>query len=118
MCKTNILYVDKSKIEGNGLFSKINLNKNTCIGLLAVVYGDDEFDDKPYGNFINHSKNNNITLELVVDKKKEIIYVIGKTNKYINKGEELTANYYDKNAPKPNYKTNESFEFDKKLNIF
>jgi hypothetical protein len=54
MCRSNILYRDKSLIEGYGLYSKINLKKGTCVGLLARVYGNSNFDDLPHGRFINH----------------------------------------------------------------
>ena len=113
MCKSNILYTDTSDIQGEGLFCKINLKKGECIGLLARVYGEKDFDDQPHGNFINHSKKNNITLEIITDNKKRIIYVIGKANKYIKKGEELTANYYDEYAPSPNFLNTEKFQFNK-----
>lgn len=115
MCKINILYIDKSTIEGYGLFCKKPLKYGECIGILARVYGDSEFNDKPYGRYINHSENNNIDLELVRDRKNKIIYVLGVSNKYINEGEELFANYLDENAPKPNFVSKESFKFNKKL---
>ena len=118
MCKTNILVIKKSLIEGKGLFCKYDLKKNDCIGLLAKVYGDDYFDDDPFGRYINHSNKNNIDLKLVRDQEKRIIYVLGIANKYIPKNEELTANYNDSNAPKPNFITERSFNFDKKLNNF
>ena len=111
MCKINILYIDNSQIEGKGLFCKKSLSVGECVGVLARVYGDDKFDDKPYGRFINHSEDNNLDLKIVKDKTNRIIYVLGIANKYISKGEELTANYTDKNAPKPNFITNESFGF-------
>ena len=111
MCKTNILYIDNSLIEGKGLFCKQNLEIGECVGLLARVYGDDKFDDKPYGRFINHSEENNLDLKIVKDKIKRIIYVLGIANKYIFKGNELTANYKDKKAPKTNFITNESYGF-------
>jgi len=103
MCRTNILFINESNIHGNGLFCKINLNKGDCIGLLARVYGKDNFDDKPYGNYINHSKENNIKLDIINDVSNSVVYVIGKANKYIKAGEELTANYLDKYAPRPNF---------------
>ena len=112
MCYSNILYHDISSIEGNGLFSKINIKKGTCIGLLARVYGDAKFDDIPYGIYINHSQNCNINLKITIDKKKRIIYVIGIAKDYIRSGEELTADYNSKYAPKPNFLNENSFNFD------
>jgi SET domain-containing protein len=117
MCYSNILYIDNSEIEGSGLFSKKNINRGECVGLLARVYGDDMFDDQPYGRYINHSSKSNLDLKIVKDKLNRIIYVLGIANKYISKGEELTANYLDKYAPKPNFKTDKSYKFEKKLNI-
>lgn len=111
MCKINILYIDNSQIEGKGLFCKKSLSVGECVGVLARVYGDDKFDDKPHGRFINHSEDNNLDLKIIKDYKNRIIYVLGISNKYIYKGEELTANYTDINAPKPNFITNESFGF-------
>ena len=117
MCKTNILYIDISPIEGKGLFCKKDINIGECVGCLARVYGDSKFDDKPYGRFINHSEENNLNLHIVRDKKNRVIYVLGIANKYIPKGNELTANYTDKNAPKPNFISNESYEFNKKIHL-
>jgi hypothetical protein len=111
MCKINILYIDNSEIEGKGLFCKQSVSVGECVGVLARVYGDDKFDDKPHGRFINHSEDNNLDLKTVKDKTNRIIYVLGIANKYIPKGNELTANYTDRNAPKPNFITNESFGF-------
>ena len=116
MCYLNILYISHSEIEGKGLFCKKSLSVGDCVGLLARVYGDDKFDDKPYGRFINHSEENNLDLKIVKDKMNRIIYVLGIANKYIYKGEELTANYTDKNAPKPNFITNESYGFFERFN--
>jgi len=118
MCKINILYIDNSNIEGKGLFCKESISIGECVGLLARVYGDNKFDDKPHGRFINHSEDNNLDLKIIKDKKNRIIYVLGIANRYIPKGEELTANYKDKNAPKPNFISNESYNFLKKLNSF
>jgi SET domain-containing protein len=116
MCKTNILYIDNSIIEGKGLFCKESIHVGECVGLLARVYGDDKFDDKPYGRFINHSEDSNLDLKIVKDKKNRIIYVLGVANCFITKGNELTANYLDKNAPKPNFITNESYNFYERFN--
>jgi SET domain-containing protein len=118
MCLTNILYTSKSKIEGLGLFSNKNLETGDCIGLLAKVYSDNNFDDLPYGRYINHNDNPNIDLKLNVDKKNKIIYVLGIANKYIKKGNELTADYNDKFAPKPNFINEKPYNFEKILKSF
>ena len=97
-------------------FCKKSLKKGTCVGLLAKVYGDDNFDDKPFGRFINHSKDYNLDLKVIRDVENKIIYVIGISNRYIKTGKELTANYLDRYAPKPNFITRRSYRFEDKLN--
>ena len=62
MCKTNILYIDNSEIEGKGLFANSDLDVGECVGLLARVLGDSNFNDKPFGRYINHSENPNLDL--------------------------------------------------------
>ena len=114
----DILYIDNSQIEGKGLFCKESISIGECVGLLARVYGDNKFDDKPHGRFINHSEDNNLDLKIIKNKKNRIIYVLGIANRYIPRGEELTANYTDENAPKPNFITDKSYNFIKKLNSF
>ena len=64
MCKTNIFYVTKSKIEGKGLFTKVALEAGTCAGLLAKVHGVNNFNDKPHGIFINHSNDYNLDFDV------------------------------------------------------
>ena len=115
MCLTNILYKGNSKIHGTGLFSKKDINIGDCIGLLAKVYDDYTFDDEPYGRYINHSTDNNINLKINVYKINKIIYVLGIANTYIPKGYELTANYNDKFAPKPNFINKKPYNFVKIL---
>jgi hypothetical protein len=116
MCKTNIFYVTKSKIEGKGLFTKVALEAGTCAGLLAKVHGVNNFNDKPYGIFINHSSDYNLDLDITVDKEKKIIYVRGISNRYIPANTELTANYHDKYAPTPNFINNKNYPFEKFIN--
>ena len=45
MCKTNILYIDDSEIEGKGLFASGDLDVGECVGLLARVLGDSNFNE-------------------------------------------------------------------------
>jgi SET domain-containing protein len=116
MCKTNIFYVDKSKIEGKGLFTKKSLKAGVCAGLLARVYGVDKFNDKPHGIYINHSKDNNLDLSITVDKENEIIYILGIANRDIPANTELTANYYSKYAPTPNFINTKKYPFSELLN--
>ena len=112
MCPSNILYIDKSFIDGSGLYSKINLRKGNCVGLLARIYGNSEFDDLPFGRFINHSNESNLDLKLTIDNTNKIIFVLGIAKKDIKKGTELTADYNSKYAPKPNFLNTNTFNFD------
>lgn len=111
MCRSNILYRDKSFIDGHGLFSKVILKKGTCIGLLARVYSDSNFDDLPFGRFINHSNNCNINLKLTIDNTNKIIFVLGIAKEDIKRGTELTVDYNSKYAPKPNFLNKDLFNF-------
>ena len=115
MCRTNIFYVNKSKIEGKGLFTNTPLDAGSCAGILARVYGEDNFNDKPHGIYINHSSDNNVDLTITVDKQKRIIYVLAITNRYIPKDTELTANYHSKYAPTPNFINKKKYPFDEFL---
>jgi len=111
MCRLNILYIDKSFIDGSGLFSKINLRKGNCVGLLARVYGDSKFDDFPFGKYINHSNYCNLDLKITIDNTNKIIYVLGIAREDIERGTELTADYNSKYAPKPNFLNKNLFNF-------
>jgi hypothetical protein len=113
MCKTNIFYVTKSKIEGKGLFTNVDLKEGECAGLLARVYGVNKFNDKPHGIFINHSNNSNLDLDITVDKKNRVIYILGIANRNIPEGTELTANYHSEYAPTPNFVNDKDYPFDK-----
>ena len=110
---SNELYTDKSSIQGNGLFTKKNLNKGDSIGLLSTIISKNKFIDSN-GHYINHSNNNNVDLNIKVDNNK--IYVYGHANKYIVKNTELTANYNHIYAPKPNFINNDMFDYDKIIN--
>ena len=62
------LTIKNSPIEGLGLFSNINIKKNTFIGITHIR--DEQFDNKyirtPLGGFYNHSKTSNI-MKMVSD---------------------------------------------------
>jgi hypothetical protein len=107
---SNNLYVDTSLIQGDGLFTNIDLQTNDSIGILSEVYSKNKFKDGN-GRYINHSKNNNIDLYIKVNKEDRIINVYGKANRFIKRGSELTANYDDKYAPKPNFINRNNFDF-------
>lgn len=107
---SNNLYVNTSLIQGDGLFTNIDLQTNDSIGILSEVYSKNKFKDGN-GRYINHSNNNNIDLYVKVDKENRIINVYGKANKFIKRGSELTADYNDKYAPKPNFINGNNFDF-------
>ena len=79
------LTIKNSPIEGLGLFTTINIKKNTFIGVTHIR--DEQFDNKyirtPLGGFYNHSNSPNVIRMVsdtlpklkfgdVVDPKKEI----------------------------------------------
>ena len=98
-----MLYIEKSKVHGKGLYSSKNLYKNDCIGLLSV-YNGFQYIDTPKGKFINHSSNSyNIDLKVKKYYYENVIYVYGFANRFIPANTELYANYLDKNAPTPNF---------------
>jgi len=112
MNKKNILYIDNSEIDGKGLFTNTDLDVGECVGLLSQVFGDNDFNDTPFGRYLNHNENPNIDLKAKRDKLNNVINVLGITNKFIKKGSELTANYNDKFAPKPNFIKKNYYDFD------
>ena len=75
-----------SKIHGEGLFAKEDIDDNTKIGLGWLVVGA-ELIRTPLGGFINHSDNPNTIKEKVDDKY--YLYSI----RDIKKGEEITLKY-------------------------
>ena len=85
------LTIDKSKIEGLGLFAIKDIDQNTNLGISHVKYNSINFDQgyirTPIGGFLNHSENNNCSLINKGDYK----YL--KTIKDIKIGEELTTKY-------------------------
>jgi hypothetical protein len=116
MCRSNIFYVDDSGIEGKGLFTKIALKRGECAGLLARVYGVANFNDKPFGIYINHSKDYNLDLNVSIDKKNKVIYILGVANRDIPENTELSANYRHKFAPTPNFINGKEYPFDELIN--
>jgi len=82
--------IDKSYIEGLGLFAVVDLPSNTKLGISHIK--DDRFEDgyvrTPMGGFINHSDIPNCELY------REDDYIILRTIRNINTGHELTAEYW------------------------
>ena len=75
-----------SKIHGEGLFAKEDIDDNTKIGLGWLVVGA-ELIRTPLGGFINHSETPN-TIKIQKDNR-YYLYTI----REIKKGEELTLKY-------------------------
>ena len=85
------LYVTKSVIHGNGLFTKENFKKDDIIGISHVLYDNIWHQVSPIGIFYNHSNNPNANwrhceLPMVFD-----FYSL----KDIKKGEEICTYYGD-----------------------
>ncbi len=84
------LTIGKSYIEGLGLFAIENISVNTKLGIAHVK--DDRFENgyirTPLGAFVNHSDVPNC--EFYVDGD----YIMLRTIRHINNGNELTAEYW------------------------
>ena len=88
------LRIEKSEIEGQGLFTLMFLKKDTNLGVSHIIFNQgqhnqfpDEIIRTPLGGFINHSEDTNCT------KVKEGHKYYLKTIKDITGGEELTVKY-------------------------
>ena len=86
----NMVTINKSYIEGLGLFAKENIPMNTKLGISHIK--DTRFQDgyirTPLGGFVNHSDVPNCEFF------KEGDYIILRTIRPINIGHELTAEYW------------------------
>ena len=84
------LYIGFSDIDGNGLFSKSYISKDTELGIAHVK--DDRFESgyirTPLGAFFNHSEDPNCEAYIQGD------FIMLKTIKDIKPEEELTAFYW------------------------
>ena len=78
--------IKMSKIHGEGLFAKEDIDDNTKIGLGWLIVGP-ELIRTPLGGFINHSDEPN-TIKIKKDNK-YYLYSI----RDIKKGEEITLKY-------------------------
>jgi len=81
------LRIQKSEIDGQGLFTMIFLKHDHILGNSHVVVGNGEIIRTPLGGFINHSD----TPNCVKIKKGDRYYL--KTLRQITEGEELTVKY-------------------------
>lgn len=77
------LVIDKSNIEGVGLFTTQKIKKDT-----DIFVGIKDSNVTRIGSLINHSWNPNT----IVSKKNDYLYTIKSIND-INPGDELTVNY-------------------------
>lgn len=78
--------IKMSKIHGEGLFAKEDIDDNTKIGLGWLIVGP-ELIRTPLGGFVNHSDEPN-TIKIKKDNK-YYLYSI----RDIKKGEEITLKY-------------------------
>ena len=78
--------IKMSKIHGEGLFAKEDIDDNTKIGLGWLIVGP-ELIRTPLGGFINHSDEPN-TIKIKKDNKYHLYSI-----RDIKKGEELTLKY-------------------------
>lgn len=83
------LTIAKSSIEGLGLFTTEDIDKEVPIGITHVkdIRFEDGFIRTPLGGFFNHSETPNC--EVIVDGD----FIKLRTIKEIKAGEELTASY-------------------------
>ena len=92
------LVVKESFIEGLGLFTIKNLSANTKLGISHVK--DKRFEDNyirtPLGGFVNHSDIPNCEFY------KDGDYIMLRTIRHINDGNELTAEYWLYDVEKDN----------------
>lgn len=102
------LYIDNSKIHGKGLFTKIDIPKNTKI-ILAADFNETNTDNivTYLGSYINHINDANCNVKM----ENNLAYLMA--NQDISKNTELTVNYktlpniFDKNIDGFKYKINE-----------
>lgn len=85
------LYISKSNIHGNGLFTHQPIPQNQYFAIIGdnTKYNESNYNDvlNKFGNHINHSKNANIVVKIKDDK----VYMY--SIKPIQAGEELVADY-------------------------
>ena len=85
----NYLTIKQSEIDGLGIFATDDIDENHTLGITHVFNPNfqDGYIRTPLGGFFNHSETPNC---VIVD---EGDFLILKTIKKINIGEELTAKY-------------------------
>ena len=95
------LIIKESPIHGLGVFAIEDIPALTIVDCFTHLLIDEPYTDKElqrlnFGGFINHSKDPNCTLKMVVEfsnnNRKRSYYKL-ETLKEINIGEEITLNY-------------------------
>lgn len=97
---TEDIIIKESTLHGRGLFATRDLPKGYDVGTLSLIF-DNWFLDTSYGRYINHSPDPNVELYHV--PAGDHIKVGGRLNRAVRAGTELTADYADPLAPKPNF---------------
>lgn len=92
--------IGKSELHGHGIFATKDLPAGYDLGTLSLIFNN-WFLDTSYGRYINHSYQPNVELYHV--QADDHIKVGGKLRYGVAAGTELTANYADPLAPKPNF---------------
>jgi len=100
-----LLYIDKIKRKDSsnvmGVFASQNFEIGDVIGNVATLTSPTRLPIyTKYGKYIQHSKNPNIVLRPL--KFSNIIRLYGIVIKKIRKNDEITYDYKDLMAPKPN----------------
>lgn len=88
----NMIYVGKSSIEGDGVYTSDEISKNSIIGIAFSRCNNSGMADKDFvvyklGRYVNHSDCPNLTFKIISGN----IYYI--SIKQIHVKEELTINY-------------------------
>ena len=87
------LKIDKSKIDGHGIFARTNIMKGIDLGSthikVPMIFG---YVRTPLGGFVNHSKSNNSKLFVKESWDDYIIYNL-LTIKNIKKNQEILLDY-------------------------
>jgi SET domain len=86
------LYIDKSDIEGQGLFTTIKILENEILGTSHIKLGD-ELLRLPLGGFINHADNPNCKLITIKESKTNSQKFYLTSIQDINPNQELTIDY-------------------------
>ena len=87
----NNLTIQKSDIDGLGIFATKDIKKNINLGVMHHITEFNHVIRTPLGGFINHSNKPNC-----IKEKEDFLYYEETnliTNRLIKKGEELTVKY-------------------------